>query len=219
MSMKLEAASWHYKGTFGDLGPLTLEEIEDLVDGGVIEPGTYVWNPSLPSWLPASSCGELRAALSRRAPMMEPPPSPTTGPGYGVGIPPAAGLGRPGLGSSANPFNFGDAYTSPPQNFGTAAPHAPYGVARSAYSSYTPPQAANLGVYGMVSDRSRLVAGLLNLFLPGVGRMYLGYSALGVIQLLSFLFCGIGLIWSFIDGVLILTGTTKIDGYGRVLRD
>lgn len=200
MEMKLEAASWHYKGSFGDLGPLTLEEIEDLVDGGVIEAGTYVWNPALPSWLPAGSVGELRGALSRRAPMMEPPPSPQAGK-----------AGPP-------PFAFGDGYKSPPQNFGTAAPHAPYGVARSSYGSYNA-NSADLGVYGMVSDRSRLVAGLLNIFLPGVGRMYLGYSALGVIQLLSFLFCGLGLIWSFVDGILILTGATKIDGYGRVLRN
>ncbi len=207
---KLETASWHYKGTFGDLGPLTLEELEDLVDGGVIEGGTYVWSPALPSWLPAASVPELRGALARRAPQMEPPPSPGS-------MPP--GRNAAPYGALPPALTFGDGYASPPQNFGTAAPHSVAGVPRNVYGpTYANP--ATLGVYGMPSDRSRVIAGILNLFLPGIGRMYLGYSALGVIQLVvTILTCGVASIWSVIDGVLILTGAVKIDGYGRILRD
>ncbi len=83
-------------------------------------------------------------------------------------------------------------------------------AAPSPYSSYYPAAAT------VKSDRNRLVAGLLQLFLPGVGRMYLGYVAIGVLQLLSCL-CGIGLIWAFIDALIILSGGVKYDGYMRRL--
>ena len=68
------------------------------------------------------------------------------------------------------------------------------------------------------SDRNRALAGVLQLFLPGVGRIYLGYAAYGVLQLF-FSVCAIGIIWSIIDGIIILTGGVKMDGYGRQLPD
>ena len=56
--------------------------------------------------------------------------------------------------------------------------------------------------------------------IPGAGRMYLGYAALGVIQLVVFpLTCFFGYIWSFVDGIMILSGKVGIDGYGRALED
>ena len=70
-----------------------------------------------------------------------------------------------------------------------------------------------------VSDKSRIAAGVLQLIIPGVGRMYLGYLAQGVIQLLTTPLCGAGALWSYIDGIAILCGSTKLDGYGRVLKD
>ena len=69
-----------------------------------------------------------------------------------------------------------------------------------------------------ISDRSRPLAGVLNLIFPGVGRLYLGYMALGILQLL-FALCGVGIIWSFIDGILMLAGSLKYDGYGRRLKE
>ena len=70
--------------------------------------------------------------------------------------------------------------------------------------------------YGVIrSDRSRAVGGVLQLF-PGVGRMYLGYWAHGVLQLV-FTLCGFGLLWSWVDGLYILAGGVKLDGYGRRL--
>lgn len=70
------------------------------------------------------------------------------------------------------------------------------------------------------SDRSRVLAGVLQLIIPGTGRMYLGYAAQGVLQLFLTPFgCGVGWLWSVIDGLIILTGGVKLDGYGRRLND
>lgn len=58
------------------------------------------------------------------------------------------------------------------------------------------------------------------MFVPGVGRMYLGYWAQGVIQLVvTIVTCGVLWIWPFIDGILMLAGSVKLDGYGRRLED
>lgn len=68
------------------------------------------------------------------------------------------------------------------------------------------------------SDRSKVIAGLLQLFLPvGIGRMYAGHTGIGIAQLLLTLFFGIGVIWAFIDGIVILAGRPT-DGRGRPLR-
>jgi TM2 domain-containing membrane protein YozV len=69
------------------------------------------------------------------------------------------------------------------------------------------------------SDKSKLVAGLLQLLIPlGIGRMYMGNTGVGVAQLLVTIFtCGIGGIWPFIDGILILAGNPR-DGLGRPMK-
>jgi hypothetical protein len=67
------------------------------------------------------------------------------------------------------------------------------------------------------SDRSKVIAGLLQLFLPfGVGRLYSGHIGIGIAQLVLALF-GIGVLWAFIDGIVILAGRPT-DPYGRPLR-
>jgi hypothetical protein len=72
--------------------------------------------------------------------------------------------------------------------------------------------------------KQRLIAGLLNILLPmigigGIGRIYLGYTQLGVIQLVvGIVTCGIGGLWSLIDGILILTGNPERDSDGNPLR-
>ncbi|CAN3128926.1 NINE protein [Mycobacterium sp. smrl_JER01] len=74
------------------------------------------------------------------------------------------------------------------------------------------------------SEKSKVVGGLLQLLglvgLVGIGRFYLGYTTLGVIQLIvGLLTCGIGaVIWGIIDAVLILTDRVR-DPAGRPLRD
>lgn len=66
--------------------------------------------------------------------------------------------------------------------------------------------------------QSKIVCGLLALFMPfGIHRFLMGYSGLGVAQLCLALFLGIGVFWSWIDGILILTGSLKMaDGQDLV---
>ncbi|MEU4773666.1 TM2 domain-containing protein [Micromonospora sp. NPDC023644] len=72
-----------------------------------------------------------------------------------------------------------------------------------------------------VSDKSKVVAGVLQIVLGtfGIGRFYMGDTKTGVIQLIvSLVTCGIGGLWGFIDGILILING-GVDGQGRPLRD
>ena len=69
-------------------------------------------------------------------------------------------------------------------------------------------------------QKSRLVAGLLQLFLGGfgLGRFYLGYTGIGIAQLCTLPLFGIGYIWGFIDGILILCRQLDLDGEGIPLK-
>jgi TM2 domain-containing membrane protein YozV len=75
-----------------------------------------------------------------------------------------------------------------------------------------------------LSDKSKVVAGLLQLLglfgLVGIGRIYLGYTGLGIAQLVvGLITCGIGaVIWGIIDAILLLTDKVR-DPAGRPLRD
>ncbi len=70
------------------------------------------------------------------------------------------------------------------------------------------------------SDKSKLVAGLLQIFLPmGAGRFYTGHTTLGIIQLVvTVVTCGAGSLWPFIDGIMMLMGSVP-DAEGRPLRE
>jgi TM2 domain-containing membrane protein YozV len=67
------------------------------------------------------------------------------------------------------------------------------------------------------SDKSKIVAGILQLFLGtlGIGRFYVGSVGVGVAQLLT---CGGLGFWSLIDGIMFLTSNDRTDAQGRVLR-
>lgn len=74
--------------------------------------------------------------------------------------------------------------------------------------------------------KSKIAAGLLGIFLGcfGVHNFYLGYTGKAVAQLLiTLLSCGIlswaSAIWGLIEGIMILTGSTNIDGQGNPLVD
>ncbi len=68
--------------------------------------------------------------------------------------------------------------------------------------------------------KSRIAAGVLQLFLPGVGRLYTGHVGLGLAQMaVALATCGYGAIWSFVDGILILTGNVQTDATGRPFRE
>lgn len=96
---------------------------------------------------------------------------------------------------------------------GYAAPGypAPYGA--PGYPTAYDPQA-----------KSKVVAGLLGILLGyfGIHRFYLGYTQIGVIQIIvTIVTCGIGGLWGFIEGILILVGheSFRADAEGRPLRD
>lgn len=66
------------------------------------------------------------------------------------------------------------------------------------------------------TPRSRVTAGLLQIFLGGfgVGRFYLGYTGIALGQLFTFPIFFLGGIWGFIDGILILCGQVTHDANG-----
>lgn len=71
-------------------------------------------------------------------------------------------------------------------------------------------------------QKSKLAAGLLGIFLGGIGvhNFYLGFTGKGVAQIIvSVVTCGIGGIWGFIEGILLLTGNINRDANGLPLKD
>ena len=143
--------------------------------------------------------------------MNYPPNAPPPG---GYGAPPPGGYGPPpgGGGYGAPP---GGGYGAPPpgmpgmgpQMGGAMQQHAPYGIDP---------------VTGMpFSDKSKMVAGLLQIFVGsfGVGRFYTGHIGLGIAQIAAtWLTCGVGAIWPLVDGIMMLMGKVP-DAQGRPLRD
>ncbi|GAB3963795.1 TM2 domain-containing protein [Streptomyces sparsus] len=67
------------------------------------------------------------------------------------------------------------------------------------------------------SDKSKIVAGLLQLFLGGlgIGRFYTGHTGMAIAQLLT---CGGLGIWALIDAVMFLVSNDRTDAQGRILR-
>jgi TM2 domain-containing membrane protein YozV len=92
------------------------------------------------------------------------------------------------------------------------------------YGGYPPAPAAGYGVdaYGMpLSDKSKTVAGLLQILLGGfgAGRFYTGHTGMAVGQIAAtWLTCGLGGLWPLIDGIMILVNGGT-DAQGRRLRD
>jgi hypothetical protein len=81
----------------------------------------------------------------------------------------------------------------------------------------------------IVSPKSKIAAGLLGIFLGGLGihRFYLGYTGIGLLMLLVSVFggkfthgasCGLVHVWGAIEGIIILCGGFS-DADGRPLRD
>ncbi|MBN2508261.1 MAG: NINE protein [Verrucomicrobia bacterium] len=71
--------------------------------------------------------------------------------------------------------------------------------------------------------KSRLAAGVLGIVLGGLGvhRFYLGYVGIGIAQIVVTLCtAGVGALWGFIEGILILVGSTITTDYeGNPLKD
>lgn len=119
-----------------------------------------------------------------------PPPPPPPQPGY-----PQPGYPQPGYPQPGYPVG----------PYG-ASPQAPYGVDPKTGLPY--------------SDKQKLVAGLLQIFIGGfgVGRFYIGDTKTAVWQIVvTVLTCGIGSLWGFIDGIIMLATDSK-DAHGLPLR-
>ncbi|MBQ4284031.1 MAG: TM2 domain-containing protein [Lachnospira sp.] len=74
----------------------------------------------------------------------------------------------------------------------------------------------------MENQKSKMVAGLLGIFLGayGIHNFYLGNTKKAVIQIIvSVLTCGIGGLWGFIEGIMILMGKINVDANGVPLKD
>ncbi|MBD5657800.1 MAG: TM2 domain-containing protein [Candidatus Eremiobacteraeota bacterium] len=73
-----------------------------------------------------------------------------------------------------------------------------------------------------LSSRSKVTAGILGLLLGsfGVHRFYLGFTTIGVIQILvTICTIGWGGIWGTVEGILILCEQMRTDAEGRTLAD
>lgn len=134
---------------------------------------------------------------------------------------PTSGSGYPSSGG-AYPPQSGQPY----QQGGYQAGYDPYqqsGYQQGYPQSGAPGQMAVDPMTGQpLSDKTKLAAGLFSLLLGsfGVGRFYLGYIGLGVLQIVVTLCTfGVGALWPIIEGIMILANNSIPDAQGRKLRD
>jgi len=88
--------------------------------------------------------------------------------------------------------------------------------------SYTEGNPQNGGQFQQqpMQSKSKLVAGLLGIFLGawGVHNFYLGFTKKAVIQIVvTVVTCGIGSLWGFIEGIMILATDKTVDSNGNPL--
>lgn len=118
----------------------------------------------------------------------------------------------------------------PPPDWQQQAPPPGYQQPPPGYQQpgYGQPGYGQPAPYGMVpydpQAKSKIAAGLLGIFLGGFGvhRFYLGFTKIGIIQIVVTIFtCGIGSLWGFVEGILYLVGSNgyTTDANGRPLRD
>ncbi len=122
------------------------------------------------------------------------PPGQQPPPGYGYPGPQPTPYPPPGAGYPP--------YGGQPGGY-AADPNAPYGYDRMGRP---------------YSNKSKIVAGVLQILLGGVGagRWYTGHTGMAVAQLLT---CGGLGIWALIDGIIFLVSEDRTDARGLVLKD
>ena len=89
-------------------------------------------------------------------------------------------------------------------------------------TSAAPQMNSNVNNSYVAGGKSKMVAGLLGIFLGawGIHNFYLGYSGKAILQIvLTIVTCGIAGIWGFIEGILILCGNINTDADGNALVD
>ena len=136
------------------------------------------------------------------------PQQPTSGPAYGQ---PTSGgaYGQPTSGAAYGQPGQMVPYQQMPQG-GYQQPYG-YPTAQPQYDQYGRP----------MSDKSKVVAGVLGIALGGfgAGRFYTGHTGIAVAQLIvTLVTCGLGHFWGLVDGIMILVNGGT-DAQGRVLRD
>jgi len=122
----------------------------------------------------------------------------------------------------------------PEEAAGSTPPPPPPPPPTPGYAGYTAP-GVPAGAYGVssqapygldprtgipYSDKSKIVAGLLQILLPfGIGRYYIGDNKIGIWQTVAtVLTCGLAHIWVLIDGILMLVHDDAKDVHGYILR-
>jgi len=188
--------------------------------------------PSVPPTSPFGASSEPPAEPPAEPSDPSAPPPPAAPPGYG---PPDEGVVAPAdpyasPGGTPPPYGSPDPaqqgygqYGQQPQQYGQQPQQygQQYGQAYGAYGAmpYGVSAEAPYGVDHLgrpFSDKSKIVAGILQLFLGsfGAGRWYTGHYGIAVAQLLTCGGCGI---WALVDGILMLVGNVT-DPEGRPLR-
>ena len=71
------------------------------------------------------------------------------------------------------------------------------------------------------TQKSKLTAGLLGIFLGGLGihNFYLGFTGKAIAQIVLSMCFVVGAIWGLIEGIMILTGSIDKDANGIPLKD
>lgn len=139
------------------------------------------------------------------------------------------------LGLMTDPSQFdkdANGWPPPPPNHPPPNYPPPYGYPPQVPGYGAPPGYGFHPVSGeQLSDKSKVIAGLLQLLgllgILGIGRMYMGQTTFGVVQLVGCLIfgaitCGFGfvvpVVWGIVDAIILMTGSPR-DQYGRLLRD
>lgn len=174
-------------------------EPNELLQHGLTN-DTQVWNESMTGWMPASQVPELTPLLTQQTyqqyqqPVQQAPQQPQQ-PQYAQQ--PAYQQPQPQYAAQPQQPQYGGAQ----QQYGQ-----PYGVQQQQYG---PGSTQNVGVFDSgPSGKSRGVAGLLAIFLGGLGihYFYCGKGGGGAICiLLSVVTCGIWTILTLIQGIMMLT--------------
>ena len=137
---------------------------------------------------------------------------------------------QPSAGSASDPYGQGPVGQDPYAQSSAGSASDPYGQpswsaapgsGASASDPYGQPAA---GQAPQGQAQSRLVVGLLGIFLGGYGvhRFLMGYTTIGIIQIVvTVLTCGIGGIWGLVEGIMVLARAEAFerDAYGRPLTD
>jgi len=157
--------------------------------------------------------GPLFADLPEPHPRMSRVQTPPTGSAMGS---PATAYGPPAGLTSAPP-----SYGAPPTYGAAGLPVPGYAHAPLPFPGTDPaPYGREPGTGAPYSDKSKVAAGVLQLFLggAGIGRFYTGHTGIAIAQLIvTILTLGFGALWGFVDGIVILASRST-DSSGRPLR-